>query len=238
MKIANQLLIITTLLFSLSFSLNISALQVLDGVDGEVLAGKISIKEPTRISVSGAKITKWFFNDGDLILEKDPENGQIFVKPTQTDKPINAFIVDDSGRTYTLLLEPLDIPAENIFIKDRSIKHVEPSTIERTGSYSKVVKNMVLAMALESAPNGIEVVEKKNPVRLWREVRFVLTKQYIGKGIVGETYLIQNISKKPLVLAEQEFFKRGVLAVSVENMNLVVGETTNVFVVREKGENE
>jgi len=135
-------------------------------------------------------------------------------------------------------LEPLDIPAENIFIKDRSIKHVEPSTIERTGSYSKVVKNMVLAMALESAPNGIEVVEKKNPVRLWREVRFVLTKQYICKGIVGETYLIQNISKKPLVLAEQEIFKRVVLAVSVENMNLVVGETTNVFVVREKGENE
>lgn len=232
------LLQITVFLFSASIALNTYALQTLEGVDGEVLTGKLSIKEPTRITVAGKKIQKWFFNEGDLILEKDVENGQLFVKPTQAFKPVNMFVIDNSGRTYTLLLEPADIPSENIIIKDRQSKLAEPTRIERTGSYSKVLKNMVLSMATESAPRGIEIRELNRDIKLWQETKFTMTHQYIGKGVVGERYTLKNISSKPMVLAEQELFKRGVLAVSIENMNLATGSSTNVYVVREKAENE
>ena len=231
-------LLITAFLFSISFSLSSYALQVLEGVDGEVLAGKLSIKEPTRISVSGGKIQKWFFNDGDLILEKDVDNGQIFVKPTQAVKPVNLFVIDNTGRTFTLILEPTDIPAENIIVKDRHEKHEAPSRIERTGSYSKVVKNMILAMALEASPSGVEVRELSKDVLLWREVKFTLNRIFIAKSIVGERYTLKNVSPKAMVIAEQELFKRGVMAVSVENMNLAPNQSTNIFIVREKTENE
>ena len=236
--VKRALFLTTAFLCSASLALPALALQTLEGVDGEVLTGKLSVKEPTRITVAGAKIQKWFFNDGDLILERDVENGQLFVKPTQTVKPVNMFVIDNNGRTYTLLLEPADIPAENIIIKDRQAKHAEPTRIERSGSYTKVIKNMVLAMATESAPRGFDTREMSKDIMLWREVKFTLNRMYIGKGIVGERYALKNITSKPLVVAEQELFKRGVLAVSVENMNLAAGESTNVFVVREKGENE
>lgn len=231
-------LLITASLFSASLSLNCNALQILEGVDGEVLTGKISIKEPTRISVSGGKIQKWFFNDGDLILERDIDNGQIFVKPTQVTKPVNMFVIDESGRTFTLLLEPTDIPAENIIVKDRHAKHEAPSRIERSGSYSRVLKNMILAMATFSAPSGIEVRELNKDILLWKEVKFTRKALYIAKNIVGERYTLTNITKKPMVVAEQELFQRGVMAVSIENMDLAAGETTNIFIVREKQENE
>ena len=230
--------LITAFLFSASLSLNSYAFQPLEGVEGEVLTGKISIKEVTRISVSGGKIQKWFFNEGELILEKDVENGQLFVRPTKSIKPVNIFIVDNLGRTYTLLLEPTDIPAESIVIKDRLAKHSAPSRIERTGSFSKVIKNMILAMATDSTPSGIEVREMHKDIMLWRESKFTLNRLHIGKSIVGERYLLKNVSQKTMVVAEQELFKRGILAVSIENMNLAAGESTNVFIVREKGENE
>lgn len=227
-------------LFSICAGLSVSAsaLQVLEGVDGEVLTGKLSIKEPTRLSIAGAKIQKWFHNEGELILERDVDNGQLFIKPVQLLKPINMFLVDDGGHTYTLLLQPTDIPAENILVKDRRARHEEPSIIERSGSYNRIVKDMILAMAVDAAPRGIEVREMKTPIMLWREVKFVMTGLYIGKAIVGERFSLTNITDKNLVIAEQEFFKRGVLAVSVENQNIPAGDSTNVYVVREKGENE
>jgi conjugal transfer pilus assembly protein TraK len=39
-------------------------------------------------------------------------------------------------------------------------------------------------------------------------------------------------------LAEAELYKPGVLAVAIEQLNLAPGETTGVFVVRERGANE
>jgi conjugal transfer pilus assembly protein TraK len=73
------------------------------------------------------------------------------------------------------------------------------------------------------------------------EARFSLVRQYEGRGLVGEKYLLQNVSNAPMVLAEQEFDRPDspsgqVLAVAVEHHNLRPGETTSVFVIRRGGQ--
>jgi len=52
--------------------------------------------------------------------------------------------------------------------------------------------------------------------------------------VVGEKYQLVNTSASALELAERDLFKRGVMAVSVEQAALRPGETTQLFVIRER----
>lgn len=216
-----------------------SALQVLDGVDGQVLLAKISAKEPTRIAISNGRIKQFVGNEGDLVIQKDTSNGQIFVHPaSMTGKPVNLFVTDDKGATYTLLLQPVDIPAETILLRDKQAQMNTLSQVERAGSYDRVLKGMVLVMATDDVPPDVEVKDVDRDIALWREARFTQLKTYLGRDLVGEKYRLTNVSAKPMVIAEQELYRKGVLAVSVEKTSLDPNESTNVFIVRERGRNE
>jgi conjugal transfer pilus assembly protein TraK len=60
-------------------------------------------------------------------------------------------------------------------------------------------------------------------------------RQYEGRGLVGEKYLLQNVSDAPMVLAEQEFDRDTGgrrRRRRVEHHNLRPGESTSVFVIR------
>jgi conjugal transfer pilus assembly protein TraK len=61
-----------------------------------------------------------------------------------------------------------------------------------------------------------------------------LQRQWLGAGVVGEKYQLLNTSASTLDLAERDLFKRGVMAVSVEQAALRPGETTQLFVIRER----
>lgn len=230
----------SSLLTLLLLSNPASALQVLDASDGETLVARISQREMSRIAIDKGRLRKLPFTEGDLIVEKDEENGQVFVRPATIEgaKPINVFVIDDRGRTYGLLLQPADIPSENIIIRDRATKSEKSSIEKKGGSHQRVIKNMVLAMVTAASPNGVEVREMRQEIPLWQEARLTLQRAYIGRSVVGEIFLLTNVSNKPMVITEPELSRRGVISVSVENMNLAPGESTDVFVVREKKDNE
>ena len=94
---------------------------------------------------------------------------------------------------------------------------------------------MLVAMASDSVPTDVRVEEVNRPIQLWVEARFAMTRVYEGRGLVGERYLLTNISTQNMVLAEQEFDREagGVLAVAIENHNLRPGDSTTVFVIRQ-----
>ena len=90
-------------------------------------------------------------------------------------------------------------------------------------------------MSSERAPADIRVEEVNRPIQLWQEAKFALVRLYEGRGLVGERYVLTNVSGQDMVLAEQEFDRErsGVLAVSIENHNLRPGESTSVYVIRQ-----
>ena len=97
-------------------------------------------------------------------------------------------------------------------------------------------------MASDRVPPDVRVDELNQPVQLWAEARFALMRRYEGRGLIGEKYLLQNVSGAVMVLAEQEFdrpdSKAGgqVLGVAVEHHQLRPGESTSVYVIRRGGE--
>ncbi len=177
---------------------------------------------------------------GEIVLECDVDKGEIYVRPVGgPGKPVNLF-VSTQHATYTLLLRRSDTPADTIVIRDKTVRlsRVEPggaSAAARTSQHVRSLKGMLVAMSSERAPADIRVEEVNRPIQLWQEATFALVRQYEGRGLIGERYLLTNVSSQDIVLAEQEFDReRGnVLAISIENHNLRPGESTTVYVIRQ-----
>ncbi len=177
---------------------------------------------------------------GEIVLECDVDKGEIYVRPVGgPGKPVNLF-VSTQHATYTLLLRRSDTPADTIVIRDKTVRlsRVEPggaSAATRTSQHVRSLKGMLVAMSSERAPADIRVEEVNRPIQLWQEAKFALVRQYEGRGLIGERYLLTNVSSQDMVLAEQEFDReRGnVLAISIENHNLRPGESTTVYVIRQ-----
>ena len=231
----------TSLLLSggLAMATDAAALQVIDAVEGQTVLAKISARELTRIAVDRARVRAVTGLEGQLLVEKDDHTGAIFVRPVDPARPVNLFISTDAGRTYALVLQPVDMPADTIVLRDRSTRPAEhASALERSGSHEKLIKSMILALANGDLATELELREAGREIALWREARFFHERSYVGRTVIGDRYRLTNISAAPMRLAEAELYKPGVLAVAIERLTLAPGETTNVFIVRERGANE
>lgn len=218
------------------------ALQLITVADGKTVIGKLSLKEVTRIGVVGGRIKQVVGpDDGRIRIEVDEDNGQLFLRPqlnapiSRSEKvpPVNLFIVDELGRTYTLVLTYQDMPADSIMLKPLESDRKTAKAWERAEPYQVTIKNLVRAMAAEDIPDGYETKESNQQVPLWREARLLLEREYHGDSLMGEVYVLTNISGREMRLEERELYRAGVLAVAVEYHVLAPGQSTKVFVVRE-----
>ena len=189
---------------------------------------------------------------GEIVLECDREKGEIYIRPVAqapeaSGKPVNLFI-SSAHATYTLLLRRSDTPADTIVIRDKTPRQFEPTNAGTQGplgpspSHIRAMKVMLVAMASDRVPPDIRVDELNRPLQLWAEAKFSLMRRYEGRGLVGEKYLLHNVSPIVMVLAEQEFdrpdSKAGgqVVGVAIEQHKLRPGESTSVYVIRRGGE--
>lgn len=219
--------------------------EVIDASDGKPRSVVISANQFSRIAVEGGRIVSFVVSPEDLEYKEEPALGQVFVAPRRPgQKAISAFVVTDSGATHALVLEPRDVPLQTIIIREqRRVKAAETDTrpvsrqsVERASSYDAALKRLVLAMARGERPPEFTVQDGGNQlIPLWREVRFVLVSVYRGRSLTGEFYRLTNVSNAPIRLAEQELFKEGVSAVSIELHELAPGQTTDVFVIKGGG---
>lgn len=214
-------------------SLDAGAAQVLQGRPDDTLAASLSRSEPTLIRIEGHRIRRVFGAEGDFDVKADKDAGTAFVKPT-TDKPaLSAYVADDAGRTWKLLLSLTDGPADSIVIRGRAGE----SYGKRTGKDSArnlEIKRVVLALDGDGETD-MEVRAANELVPLWKEAMFVLVKVVQGP-LKGEKYHLSNTSDKPMVIDERELYRRGVVAVSVEKAELKPAETTAVYVISEPAE--
>ena len=76
------------------------------------------------------------------------------------------------------------------------------------------------------------VVNKEVP--LGKEGRLVLLSKYPEGELVGEKYRLTNVSQANMLLVEQELYRRGVRAVAIDRHTLAQGDSTDIFIVRER----
>lgn len=174
---------------------------------------------------------------GEFVLSCDSAKGEVYVRPVagKSRKPINIFVSTERA-TYTLLLRRADMPAGTIVLKDKTARApgatASAGPAARSAPHIRALKALLQAMTDRAERDDVTVEQVNAPRTLWAEARFELVRVVHKDALAGEEYLLTNISEEPMVLAEQEFDRDGVLAVAIENMNLRPGESTAVYVLR------
>lgn len=182
---------------------------------------------------------------GLLTAKKDEAQGVLyfgFQPEAGTGSALTVFVTDDQSDTYKLILAVKPIPAQDIVLRPpaaRSIPAAAAGPDGRASSYTRRVKNLILIMADDNTQGApIDRQEVNREIPLWQEARLVFLTKYSDGDLIGERYALTNVSPRELLLVEQELYRRGVRAVSVRHHTLAPRDTTDIYVVRERKDNE
>ena len=93
-------------------------------------------------------------------------------------------------------------------------------------------------MASNRAPEAVDVRRVDKRIALWSEVTFTLDDSWVGKAMVGDRFTLTNVSDRTLILDEREFYRNGVLAVTVFKHQVEPGTSTPVWVLRTRSEQD
>lgn len=178
---------------------------------------------------------------GEIVLECDRDKGEIYVRPVgNSNKPINLFVAS-ANATYTLLLRRSDTPSDTIVIRDKTARRLDgdpagarQGPLGTSANHVRAMKALLVGMATERPAPEVRVEDINRPIQLWSEVRFALVRSYTTRGLMGEKYLLTNVSGQTMVLSEQEFDRPEgqVVGVAIDNLNLRPGDSTAVYVIR------
>lgn len=235
-------------LFGLLATSQVNATQLIENSDREKVQVNISARESNRLAIEGRNIVSVVPGIPGQIAGKGGKDPSEFYFTLPADRQgdlgtISLLVKDDQGTSYKLTLVPRAISQEEIILrpptsKGSSIKHGGVAD-GRAMSYERRIKDLVLIMSDdELEDSAVDKIEVNKEVPLWKEGRLVLASKYMLGSFVGEKYSLTNISKADMLLVEQELFRRGVRAVSVKNQTLAPGNSTDIFIVRERKENE
>lgn len=207
----------------------------------------ISAREANRLAVEGRRIATLVPAQPGLITTKrDEATGAMFfaMASENVTGSLTLFVTDDRGTTYKLVVVPRPIAGDEIVLQppgDKAVASARASarTEGRAPSYQRRIKDLVLVMAEEQGPDpAVEKVDVNKEVPLWQEARLTLVAKYLDADNVGEKYRLTNVSSTDLLLVEQELFRRGVRAVSIKHHTLTPGDSTDIYIVRERKDNE
>ncbi len=234
------------LLPSLLLHLDVSAVQLIEGSERNHVQVNISAREQNRLAIEGRRIgTVVPSQKGVLTYVKDEAAGALYFTlageiPSQA--AMTLFVTDEQNpsTTYKLILLPRPIASEEIIIKPVTERIAAASRKDGDGralAYQRRAKDMILMMADEESQDTESIILNQE-IPLWKEGRLVLLSKRLEGDLLGEKYRLTNVSGSDMLLAEQELYRRGVIAVSIENMNLPIEGQTLIFIVRGRKENE
>ena len=213
--------------------------QVFNVKDGDRVSVVFSQYELNRLVIKGAKITDVRGAAGFIEVTPDKKAGEIYVK-TLLKKPNYSFFVSaNNGSTYTIVVNHSDVPAQTISLipKSKLVKNkkINVKLFDALPLRNKVGKiGMAMAKDEDHEAFDVENIEDEIEIKLWKEVKINLIKQYIGNDLKGDVFSIKNRSKDEIRLHESEFlnFGENVIAVSIEKHELKPGEKTKLFIVK------
>jgi hypothetical protein len=246
----NKLIKILILASCLSFEPMVNAEMIFNAKTGQTINATISEKQLTRIQVSDLRIVK-VFTTADIIIQKDKATGQIYVVPNEGQKgEFNLFIVDEAGDSFNLALTAskntlgnsiVIIPDLAAIKRNKASQNSGYASKFNSNSYTRNIQALIQYMYLntpEEATNGYEVMNIGQKANLYKNVEINFIKKYSNNILIGIIVNVTNNTNGVITLDESTFAKQSVLAVSIEQPELKIGETSRVFIVKEAGKGD
>lgn len=231
--------------FLIALTQSTFAAQYIEGADKRTVEVTVSSTQQNVLAIEGRRITSVIPSSAaDLVYQKDQGQGVLYFALADSFKTgtVSVFVNDDQNVRYKLILVPRSVGSEEIILKPGKNETAQGADSSRKEqSYIFQIKELVYHMASDASnpspendEDGITRTVVNSQVTLWKEANLVLLRRYDSGNMLGETYQITNTSNSTLNLAEQEFYRKSVAGVAIENLVLAPGDLTLVYVVREK----
>lgn len=251
-KCLQSLMTTSLLLVAAALAVPAAAQTVVDVGNGKTIELPISRNELNRIGLFAGKLADLKFKDGELDAQPEARSGAYFLIP-KVNTRISVFFTSASGQVHHIILRPDDVAAQSIVLREPQLDNprtqqaspraatapdARPSPVTtqvfgRAHSLDAAIKRLMGSMARNERPSDIRHVEHGQEIMLWEGSRFWLMASLVGQAYTGDHFRLQNTSASSMRIDEREFYKRGVVAVSMELHTLAPGEATDVYVVRE-----
>ncbi len=212
--------------------------------NNDTIIAQISEKEISRINLKGEIIDRLHFIDGEIEFIKEEED--LYIRPL-VKKPINMFLKTESGKTYKILFDVVDVPACQIFItQERKPKALGAALgklrKQQSGSRSKKsVQKSLKKEGIDRSPtnyeekriskiiNILEIEDKNFGFKLkkargnYKSKKYLIKKEMTatGAGLYAEKYKIKNITCDTQILTEKEFMGEKIKAVYLSQEKLL-----------------
>ena len=213
-------------------SMTVEAQQKVPVQEGTEVTITVSSNTLNRLAVENDRITTVKGITGQFQLDKDGETGQVFIQPVATDKQelIHLFLLTEKGHTYPLSLTLHEGPAESILLMP--IEEVA-SQWEQSSSYETLLRALVQAMHNQTPLEGFVVdnVKTRVPNLTLKQAKVTQLQTYSSNKLRGYILEVSNSCKEELILTEQQFYRKGIRAVSISNPILSAGSKTRIYVV-------
>ena len=194
--------------------------------DGEINAF-IAQDEINRISVVDDKIKRVMALGGELEVIEDKDQGDVYIlNAADKSSPKSIFIITEKGMTYKATLVPKKMPAEQIFIKniDQNTNTHDQHSANLQDRIVSVVKSL---RAGASEAEAKEVEELKEYGGLF----FMQSQEIEASGLIGKKLVFENTSSETVHLNYEQFSSRGLIAVSIDELEVLPAEHTFVYLI-------
>jgi len=206
---------------------------ILEVEDGKQAIVEVSGRDLNMIKTNHTEVEVY---TNSKALDVSVNGGNVFIgwKDQNGRQPESIFI----GESYSLTLVPKGIPSETIILKDISVKYLPPqeqktdSDKKQKTDYLTELKSLIKHMYTGQQPDGFTYVKMNKKIPRWQSVDYVLVGSFLGAKYRGDVYSITNLTDKTLHIAQNDLYEPGVLAVSIDNQDVLPGGTTAVFIVR------
>jgi hypothetical protein len=196
--------------------------------DIKALASK---KEITRIAFDAAVTEVHAISEE---IEYVINGKDIYLRMLLEEKPVNFFVKTEDDNTYKILLVGNDIPADQIFIHNKSAKLKNSSKTEYFSDFSQDLKARI-AKIIDVSLNPIRYlgysIEKKN-TNLFTQLKSInmkLESLISGNQLIAEKIKVTNNGNIPIILNLADFAKPKYLAVYVNKAELLPNEDANLI---------
>ena len=234
--------LLKTAILSLLFCANSFALQIVEESTNYQTVD-ISLRDLNRITCSGGKLSKVIYSkEKGIMIQQVGSDFYVKVIPIEeTDpfgrkkiiykaKPTEVYAYC-SGKVFSLILNPKDVPAETIVLKIRKTDRKEAESFEKANPYEETLLKLIKYAYKEDIPPGYTAKEVNRIVKDYRNLEVALKRVYIGDSFRVYEYILT--AKSPVNLTEAQFLKlvNSPLAISIVKPSLSKGEVTRLFIV-------
>lgn len=217
-------------------SLQSHAFEIKPAKDNAMLDVSISSNSLNRIFVTTDRIVETYGIEGSFKIEKDEEQGSVFIIPTAFYKssPFNIFIKTEHGHHYALHLKPADIESQTIALKPLSPATIQAKRWEISSPYETTLIDLIKDMVIEKTPEGYAVISLgyDQPTQTKHPLSFRLMTIYRGDRLEGQVWQVKNNAAHDVQLEPQYFDDERILAAAFNKKILKRHESATLYWVK------